>query len=333
MVPVALARQATAWQYLDEARTHAVAAVWHRRRPDGSGDPSRAAALLDDRVVVREWAQGSSSEQVFPARAPWEAQLALWTLEARLALLGAYWRRTGGAGGWVKIAPPRGAPIPDLRPAQITDRIVLHHYHDPTGRLDELIAAVPHHGRYQVVRAELELPGLAVGRVRLIHDALVAPLMRSALVHEQVVRIKDHRPKLVTAGDYDRALGWNGARRAAEALEAVEGRVVDRQWERPPPAPPEDDVFAIFLGMLDDPRLLALHTRYLAQGDEDPLLVGGAPAIHRHMATLRAQVPHQEQHLLTLLEASLLARERLRSGQLTRFDPEVRALTRLAYYL
>lgn len=310
------ARGATSWQYLDEARVHAV-----------------AAALLDDRIVVREWAQGASTEQAFPVRAPWEAQLALWTLEARLALLGAYWRRTGGEDGWVKIEPPRGAPVPDLRPAQIVDRIVLHHYHDLTGRLDELVAAVPHDGRFQVVRAEFELPTLEVGRVRLVRDGLVGPLVRSALVHEQVVRVNDDRTKLVTAGDYDRALGWNGARRAAAALEAIEGRVIDAQWERPPPAPTEDDVFALFLGMLDDKRLLALHARYVTPAEEEELMTGGAPAIRRYLATRRAQTPHQEQHLLTLLEASLLARERMRAGQLTRWDPEVRALTRLAYYL
>lgn len=316
MARATLAPQASVWQYLDEARTHAV-----------------AAALLDDRVVVREWAGGSSSEQVFPARAPWEAQLALWTLESRLALLGAYWRRTGETGGWVKIGPPRGAPVPDLRPAEIVSGIVLHHYHDPAGRLDELVAALPRDGRFEVVRAELELPELEVGRIRLLHEDLAEPLMRSVLVHEQVVRVHDARPKLVTRGDYVRALGRGGPQRVAEAVAGVAGRMAGEHWERPPPREPEPDVFDAFLVVVNDPRLLALHARFLQPDQEADLLRGGAPAIHRHLATRRLGVPHHEQHLLTILEASLLARERMRSGELTRWDPEVRALTRLAYYL
>jgi hypothetical protein len=85
--------------------------------------------------------------------------------------------------------------------------------------------------------------------------------------------------------------------------------------------------------MLDDPRLLALHSRYLTGDTERTILAGGPPAIKRHIAARRVETPHHDQHLLTLLEASLLARERMGSGRLTRWDPEVRALTRLAYYL
>lgn len=311
------------WRYVDEARTHDVLAQW---------------LDIEGYLLVRETARAAPEpyEERITTRQPWEARVALWALECRLAALGPYWRLRSIDRGWSRIGRPIGLAAPDARPAEIFphERLLVHHYHDEQGRADQLVAALRRAGdaeRYQIVRAELDATSLELGRMRLLSANVAAPVMRSLVTREQMAMAETGMAKLVTRDDYRRAFGH--AERASMLGHEIETRVVANQWERPARARSDDEEFQLFLSTLNDKRLLALHARFLGAREEELALAGGPPAIRKLVHDKRALAEHGEQHLLTILEASLLARERMRSGRLSKWDPEVRALTRLAFYL
>lgn len=78
-----------------------------------------------------------------------------------------------------------------------------------------------------------------------------------------------------------------------------------------------DDV----LKAMNQPRLLALHQRFLPPGEDKRLIEEGELAILRAMRAKREEVPPHERHLVSLLEASLLLRRALIKR--TRVDGEV----------
>lgn len=63
---------------------------------------------------------------------------------------------------------------------------------------------------------------------------------------------------------------------------------------------------------LEEPRLVALHARYLGPGEEARLMEEGELAILRAMRAKRDAVEPHDRHLVSLLEASLLLRRALR---------------------
>lgn len=75
------------------------------------------------------------------------------------------------------------------------------------------------------------------------------------------------------------------------------------------------------LKAMNEPRLLALHARFLPPGDDRRLIDEGELAILRAMRAKREDVPPHERHLVSLLEASLLLRRALMKR--TRVDAEV----------
>lgn len=314
------------WRYVERGRHHEVIARWR---------------VAEGEIVVRESSPlvpGLAVEQAQRITQPWEARLALWLLESRLSQLGEYWRERSIARGWLRIGRPVNAPVIDLRANQIVDASLIpvaHHYFDEHGGGDTLIAALKaaQPERFVVIRAEMDVPSLDLGRIDVVHPMLPGPLVRSVVAREQIGLAQAGLPKLVTREDYHRAFGAGGDKRAARLVGAVVDRMRDGQLERPRTVAAVEDVYQEFLGWLSDPRLLALHHRFLVGTEEDEVLAGGPPMIRKLIAAKRAGADHHEQHLLTILEASLLARERLQSGKLDRRDPEVRALTRLAYYL
>lgn len=269
----------------------------------------------------------------------WETRVALWTLEARLAHLGAYWRERSTARGWSPVRVPAGAPSPDARPNDVLEHgraSVLHHYHDPRGAGDTLLAALKagEPSRFMVVRAGIDVAALDVSKIDIVHPRLPAPLMRSVMVRDQMALAQAGLPKLVSRDDYRRAFGEGSDARAKRLVGEVVERAALGRTERFAARTQEDDeVYEEFLVRISDPRLLALHHRFLSADEEDELLAAGSVAIRKAIAAKRPTVDHTQRHLLTILEASLLAREKLKSGKLLRSDPEVRALTRLAYYL
>lgn len=310
------------WRYVERGRTHELRAEYS----------TREGALL-----VTELAGAERLEERLAVPQPWEARVALWLLEARLAQLGEYWRARPGAPGWTRVMRPIGAPVPDARENEVIrpeGAPLFHHYHDERGG-DRLLAALRDAAapRYTVVRAMLDVEDLHIGRIDIVRSGLPDALSRSVVLREQIALTQSGLGKLVTRDEYERAFGQGGEKRAARLVEEVVSRVRDGELDRPYPPVEATDVYAEFLVRIHDPRLLALHRRFLYAGEEDDLLEGGPVVIRKTIQHKRTQVDHREQHLLTILEASLLAREKMQSGKLARGDPEVRALTRLAYYL
>lgn len=319
-------QQRTAWwRYLERGRTHEVLAEW--RQPEGV-------------MRLRETSPGAPDARVeedFRILAPWEARVALWQVECRLHALGSYWQQRSNDVSWRRLVAPVGAPVPDTRRNMVIDPShapLVHHYHDEKGGGDKLVAALRGHAsRFLVLRAQLDVPSLQIGRIDVLHPNLPDPMTRSLVMRERIFMEQTGRRQLVNRDDYVGAFGHGGEHRAARLIDEVVGRVRTGELERPAERLEDSDVYAEFLVTVNDPRLRALHLRFLVGGEEDALLSAGPLAIRKAIMEKRAATGHAAQHLLTILEASLLARERMRNGQLVRSAPEVRALTRLAYYL
>lgn len=317
---------------MDEPRTHEV------RLELLQGEPSY--------ILVRENAPGETDpdarlEDRVPLREPWAARLRHWELECQLSMLGRYWRNQVGRPGWSLVGRPAGAPVLDLRgsePLRRGDGSVVHHLHQGPGERDRILAALrlPSDvaASYQIVSAEIDL-GMAEAReIVVLHARLPEGPSRSRLVRGVMDLAARGYRALVTGEDYATAHGAAGARQAAAAWEDALGRI--RAGELGEAAPVEREQAATlseFLHVLNDPRLHALHRRFLTPAEEEALVASNGPAIRRAVAQRRARATHQEQHLLTILEASLLARERIRHKRFRCTDPEVAALRRLAFYL
>lgn len=80
----------------------------------------------------------------------------------------------------------------------------------------------------------------------------------------------------------------------------------------PKPSAMIDELDPSIFDALQNPKLLALHARWLAPGEGEALQAEGERAIRGHVNKLRPTVPRHEQHLLSLLEASLLVRAALK---------------------
>lgn len=313
------------WRYLEGGRTHEVLAQWNE---------------TEGTFALRETAPGAPDarfDESHKVAQPWEARVALWQLECRLAALGSYWQQKSTQATWRLLGAPVGAPAPDRRHNLVIEAVgaaLIHHYHDARGGGDQLLSAVrvtP--ARYGVLRAQIDVPSLAIGRIDVLHPRAPHAMAQSLVVREQFILAQAGMGKLVTRDDYVRAFGHGGEARATRIVQEVIERVREQRFERPAPRLEDSDAYAEFLLTVNDPRLLALHKRFLEPGEETTLLAAGPVVIRRAVAQKRATAGHNAQHLLTILEASLLARERMRTGTLVRTDPEVRALTRLAYYL
>lgn len=313
------------WRYVERGRTHEVLAQWRER--EGRFELRETSPLAPDARI----------DERFTIRRPWEARVALWQLECRLASLGAYWQQRATDASWRRLGAPPGAPTPDRRRNLVIEPLgaaIVHHYHDAHGGGDQLLSAVKvAPARYGVLRAQIDVPSLNIGRIDILHSRVPDTLAQSLILREQLVLTQAGMGKLVTRDDYGRSFGHAGESRAARIVQEVIERVRDGRLERPERRMNETEEYAEFLLTLNDPRLRALHQRFLTTLDESELLTAGPVAIRKAVSAKRATCDHNHQHLLTLLEASLLAREKLRNGTLSKGDAEVRALAHLAYYL
>lgn len=87
------------------------------------------------------------------------------------------------------------------------------------------------------------------------------------------------------------------------------------------PAAMMEELPADIVKAMNDPRLVALHARYLQPGEDARLIEEGDLAILRAMRARRETVEPTERHLVSLLEASLLLRRSLIKR--TPLEPEV----------
>lgn len=122
-----------------------------------------------------------------------------------------------------------------------------------------------------------------------------------------------------------------------EVLEALarRGPAYDIEDALPAAAPREskktatiEEVTTDYATVLRDPRILALHTKFLQAGEEARLYEGGELAIHQAIRQKRDAAPADARHLVSVLEASLLVRYAMMRR--TKIDPVMGDLLRRA---
>lgn len=320
---------------MDEHHLHEVHAG---ARPGDGG--ARAAFVIKESAYQNERAD-EVVEQAFPLDAPWEAQLHHWQLECRLWVLGRYWRHDAVDGQWRALVEPQGRPDIDLREVLLhpfRGRVVIYHFRDASRDRDKLILAIPHVDpsgkRYLLATADMAFPNEEDARVELLHAHLPEAPAKSLIVREHMALRNTSWRKLSSPTDLERAHGRNWAREASTAYAGILQRIAEGSFgsKARTHAGVIDPIYTDFVRALTDPRLLALQSRFLTAEEQEAALAGGEGAIRRLIARKRAKAHPDDQYKLTLVEASLVARDQLRPGH--RVDPEVSALVRrFAFYL
>jgi hypothetical protein len=254
-------------------------------------------------------------------------------LEARLAMLGSYWRFDVQAGGdWTRLQTLGAAA--DLRPVQdnlISEDLRFYVFHHRTTGSEALLAEIPLAGGAMLARLDFRWPDAEDGAIRILAPAAPPVLARSILAREHIDLQSRGHEKLTYTQDFLRAhkIGWK--KDIMEACQTMLARVSEGRLEKPAPPPSDlhvDSSYTDFLALLTHPRVVELHARFLAPGEEAGLLRGGEAFIRRAMQIKRKKAQREDQLLLTLLETSLLARAGLAPGQRAKVDPEVSAAVR-----
>lgn len=324
--------------YVDEARTHRIQARVVRGSDGGFTFlvlESPCAAFQGEDVLRTE----------IPIRDAWEARFHQADLEGRLAQMGRYWRYDRERKGWLALRPHPGVPRIDLRAVDWPEAgggVAFHHFHHGGGKEHEkLLVAVPRAfpsvgQRFLLADIEFDFPRAKAGELHILHQRLPPAPLKSLLTREHVEMARRGFEKLIDPREFAFLYGpeWKQMMREAfhEAMERIhEGRegpgVVKGPAERD-----DDGLVSDYQRILVDPRLAAVHRKYLTKDEEEELLATNEVALKRWIASRRRSTRHEEQHLISLLEASLLARLGLRHG--SHVDPQVaKQLRRLAFYL
>lgn len=320
------------WLYVDARRLHEVHA--------GVRSGARPAFVVKESAFANDDPE-EIAERVVPFAEPWEVDLLRLELENRLALTGAYWRHDVASPGWVRLQAPAFESL-DLSPLAAGDyggRVGFHHFRRK-GAPHVTIAMIPGPSargpRWMIARAAYEYPLAEEGRLDVVHARLPGVPATSILAREQMELQRQGYEKVRSPSHLAPVEGarWEpDLRHAHESIlrRLAEGRLGDGLVVREQPV---DAVYTDYLANLNDPRVIALHARFLSPEEERAALEGGEAAIRRLIVEKRkACALPRDNLLLTLLEASLLAREGLAAAQ-PRVDPEVSALVRrFASYL
>lgn len=322
--------------YLDEPRTHEVRARVVATATGGFEfvvvETTPGAPSLEDAAVTRIAIQDA-----------WEARFHQADLEGRLGQMGRYWRLDPERGGWTLVLRHPGVPRVDLRALEwgtADGRAAFHTFHHGGHEKDQLLVALPRRHpigvRYLLADLAFDFPRAETGDLRILHERLAPGPLKSLLTREHLDLARRGFGKLVSPADFALLYGEGWQERVREAFEATLTRLHEGRLGVGTPsadAPVHDPVLTDYQRILLDPRLGAIHQRFLAPGEEAELLAQTTEvAIHRFIAAKRRATPHDAQHLLSILEASLLARHGLKRGSAV--DPEVaRQLRRLAFYL
>ena len=324
------------WLYVDEAMSHEVHAGL---RP---GAPPQ--------FVAREAAYGNTDaaevlETITPVPEAWEAQLAHLDLETRLSLIGRYWRHDALKPGWTRLRPPPAGEHADLREVDIAlfpgDASFYHFSPARASGQHVLVLRLPmFHAqglRFLFARMEAAIAAPERGTLTLLHARLPVTPMRSLLVREHRHWQSKGLAKLVRPEHFAESLGADWKRDILTFYKETLDRIARGEWGTPAPQAandaPLDPVYTDYVRWLRDPRVAAIHARFLTPEEEASLLAGGEAFIRQAIARKRAHASANDQVLLAVLEASLLARDALRHDA-HKVDPEVAALVRrFAYYL
>jgi hypothetical protein len=204
--------------------------------------------------------------------------------------------------------------------------------------------------RHLLARLDYRFPEVEGGNLRVIHPRLPAPLYRSLLA-QQHLELHALNFRKTGEGIRADPQGWAALRATLDAIlsRLLEGASKDPYKRRPEmdatqrallaaagaskgprtyevedenagpssvvkgPKPKAmiDELDPGIMDALQNPKLLALHARWLAPGEGESLQRDGELAIRAAVNKLRPTVAPHEQHLLSLLEASLLVRAAL----------------------
>lgn len=321
------------WLYVDEALSHEVHAGIRPGAPEA--------------FVAREAAYGSGDpgemiETVLPIQETWDAHLFHRELETRLGLLGRYWKHDARRPGWTRLPSAPATLSVDLREVDVQlfpGDANFYHFHT-RGSPDVVVVRLPlfqpNGLRYLLARATLEFPDAVRGDIQLVHARLPLTPMRSVLIAQHRDLATRGYAKVVRPQDFAGVHGptWQGG--LLECYRGILDRIGRGQFgtlAHGDHEKPIDEVYTDYVKWLNDPRVGALHARFLSPDEEARIMSGGEEFIKQAIARKRAHAPPEDQILLVVLEASLLARDGLRHGN-HKVDPEVAALVRrFAYYL
>lgn len=325
------------WVYLDEARSHELHAQVEARPgeamllttefPSGSRDP--AEAIHSARRVTAEA----------------EVAAHLRELEERLSLTGRYFRADARDMRWAPLPPAAGRvdlrglelPIPDAK--QPGARMAFHHFHNPGGT-DNLLIAMPRldadPDRHVLAELTFRFPRVEDGDLSILHSRLTPSTLRSSLVQHHLELPKKGFAKLVEAKDYMQAYGSGWVESTRHVWRAAATRVLGGpRREKGPLLATADQASPGNVGELSQalraPKVEALRQRFLAAAELAECLTNGEHAIRRIVAAKRRQQPHTAAYDLSILEASLLVEYGMRAKVWSLCDEEGTKLLRYVH--
>lgn len=302
--------------YVDEARTHSVRVSLEGRTltivESAVGEVDPAAAVRSTHEIVDGW----------------ELTYHRAELEARLAQLGAYWKSDGGA--WHRVPVARRIDVEPIRLGQAG----LHHYHHP-GKVGRTLLTLPARVVGRSVLAELETEGLEAVDGRLLHASIADGPLRSLIARVHAEATRSGYAKLRAANEFSFLYGDDWQTKLARLVTHSATRLAKGEALVPPApkvVPQAPTAVIVPPELLAHPRLGEIHACFLAPGEEDDLLLRGEHAIRRAVTLKRKTASAAEQHLLSILEASLLVREGARDHTLVETEI-IDRVHRLEFYL
>ena len=345
-------RRVRAWRYVDDARTHDVEAwievgdhkaTYYVVRESEFGNKLPEDAYQDRHTIHDTWEATAHQAEL-------EARLALLSKyhvhdSARPGWVPLTPRLAGRALAPDALKLPGGADTVEFHHYARSDA-------QRAVTLVGVAQQMPVGVRHMLARLDYRFPDVDGGNLRVVHSRLPAPVYRSVLagLHLELVAMEYRKTGEGVRADPQgwaalraaldailsrlihgklAAPGAAPVRLPTEAELAIRAskgassaaRRYDLEDEHagsatsvngPKPAAMIDELDPSIFDALQNPKLLALHARWLAPGEGEALQAEGERAIRGHVNKLRPTVAKHEQHLLSLLEASLLVRAALK---------------------
>lgn len=326
------------WLYVDDAQTHELQAGIRKSDP------------LE--FFVRETERGNPNASEahvwrYPIQGTWESRSHHLALEERLTLLGRYQRNSTGTQGWKRVQQNVGAKRLDLEALETGGEFGatrVHYYGSRESARSALILETPSYEaageRVRVARLDFDFPHAETGTLSLVHKGLPPVLARSVLaaLHLELAANKLEKVVSVDRNANANAAWWN---QLAQVVRVGQRRLHEGQLGGGAPAPkmapipavqsapaPSEASLLDLHAALEHPRLLALHRRFVTPDEERNALAEGEGGIANLVRKKRAEHGADQQHLLGVLEASLLGRHH--AGDPTRMPAPMAELLRRA---
>jgi len=305
------------WYYIDAARRHEVRAGF-----EAAGEDGAAYFVVHETALDEDGQPHLMHRQRYDSA--WEGTLLHWELEAALAVSARYLRHEHGKAGWIPVRTPSGTPMPDLRPvvaALSTGGATFHHFHHAeAGEVVLVVVArdTPEGRRFAIARGRYLTREPERLAVQLEHANLPATLARAFLVREHLrLRHADYH-KLTMPNEFRRVFAHGFEAELLTTYRNLLMKLAHPDEVATPVSPrerPVDSLYTDYAAMLADPRVTSLYARFLRPGEDKQLVEQGEAFIQQALRRLHAAAAADEQPLLVVLEAALLARSHLRHGE------------------